>query len=141
MKPGLAAAMTALALLPVLGCDVQVNDPSSEPQSRPFRRHPRPADDEDDEDRPAQSKKKQGDEEKAALPPPVDCPSDLSVHPGPRTLDTRQAPTNSPSVALAKGHLKPPAEDFFLEGGAAIDKVLAAEAKTPAVPRKPSRTG
>src|SRR5690349_20076396 len=100
MRPATAAAITALALLPALGCDVQVNSPdSSEPQGRPIRRHPRPAaDDDDDEDRPAQNKKKKGDEDKVALPPAVDCPSDLAVQPGPRTLDTREAPTNSPRV-------------------------------------------
>jgi hypothetical protein len=136
MRPAIAAAITALALLPALGCDVQVNSPdSSEPQGRPIRRHSRPAADaDDDEERPAQNKKKKkGDDDKVALPPPEDCPTDLAVQPGPRTLDTRQAPTNSPRVALAKGHLNPPAEDFFLESGAAIDKVLAAEAKTPAM--------
>src|ERR1051325_7318797 len=100
MKPAIGAELAGRAPLPALGCDVQVNSPAdSEPQGRPIRRHPTPrADEEDDEEegRGAAQKKKKGDEEKAELPPSVDCPSDLAVQPGPRTLDTREAPTNSP---------------------------------------------
>lgn len=136
MRTALVAPIAVISLLLLGGCDVQVNAPNDQSaRSRHYPRHPRPIDDDEEPPQEAQAPKKGagGDADKPSLPPLENCPADLAVQPGPRSLDTRQAPTNSPRVALAKGHLHPPPDDFFLDASAAVDRVIAAEAKTPAM--------
>jgi len=69
-------------------------------------------------------------EEGPPLPPLADCPSDMSVSPGPRTIDTRKVP-EARINQFAKGHTEPPPASFFLDRDKALELALAAETKTP----------
>jgi len=64
------------------------------------------------------------------LPALGDCPSDISVNPGPRTIDTRKVP-EARIGQFAKGHTEPPPASFFLDREKALEMALAVEAKTP----------
>lgn len=79
-----------------------------------------------DEQERARKRKEEGPE----LPPLGDCPSDMSVSPGPRQIDTRQLPEAKMDL-FTKGHQLPPPDSFFSSKDMAVELVLSAEKKTP----------
>jgi len=54
----------------------------------------------------------------------------MKVAPGPRSLDARKLP-EAKQDTFAKGHTRPPPAEFYLPPADALEKVFAAEKKTP----------
>ena len=69
-------------------------------------------------------------EEGPPLPALRQCPADMSVNPGPRTIDTRKLP-EARINHFAKGHTEPPPASFFTDKNKAVELALAAESRTP----------
>ncbi|HZO12246.1 MAG TPA: hypothetical protein VFB62_03280 [Polyangiaceae bacterium] len=76
----------------------------------------------------AQKRKEEG----PPLPALGQCPADMSVNPGPRTIDTRKVPEARIDY-FAKGHTEPPPASFYTDKNKAVELALAAERKTPAM--------
>ncbi|MEZ4444211.1 MAG: hypothetical protein R3B72_34380 [Polyangiaceae bacterium] len=127
LRAALALVLLSLLALPSLGCRIRITQggkrrdlPEPLPSSTTAGTDATPAPTVDP---------------MALPPPPSDCPTDMARQAGAATIDTRKSSGLPPGVyhqmRWPKGHREPPADDFFLAPGAAVDAVVKVEARQP----------